>query len=105
MDEMQIHFIVTEMGNILTKKQYEDWHEIQDDWYDVYKASLGPWSPQDMLDYLKDDFNLKTDDVLKISTWFKSESTIFLDWAYQIDISDRYYYRPYSKKLLGKGVK
>ena len=57
MSEISLNFIVTDVGIILSKKIYDDWYEVQDDWYDIYKASLGPWSPQDMLDYLDDDYN------------------------------------------------
>ena len=104
MSEISLNFIVTDVGIILSKKIYDDWYEVQDDWYDIYKASLGPWSPQDMLDYLVDDYNLNPDEIVEITNWINSESTIFLNWAAIFPVENRYYKRPYALKKLSKGV-
>ena len=104
MAECNLNFIVTDAGIILSKKLYDDWYEVQDDWYDIYKASLGPWSPQDMLDYLVDDYSLNPDEIVKITNWINSESTIFLNWAEIVPLEKRYYNRPYAFKKLFKVV-
>ncbi len=49
------HYVLLEHDIMLTKRKYQSWREIQDAWPD-YKTSLGPWSEQDLIEYLEDDF-------------------------------------------------
>lgn len=49
------HYVLLDHDVLLTKRRYESWREIQDAWPD-YKTSLGPWSEQDLIEYLEDDF-------------------------------------------------
>jgi hypothetical protein len=50
-----LHIIYTESEMLLSKKQYESWREIQDEYPD-YKASLGPWDVEETEDYLKCEY-------------------------------------------------
>jgi hypothetical protein len=52
---MQLHIIYTETDMLLSKAHFDSWHEIQDHYAD-YKASLGPWSPEAVIDYLELDY-------------------------------------------------
>ena len=52
---MKLHIIFTTTDMILSKKQYESWREIQDE-YEVYKASLGPWEHDEVVDYLNEEY-------------------------------------------------
>jgi hypothetical protein len=53
---MKLYIIFRESGMLLSKKSYGTWREIQDEYSD-YKASLGPWSPDEILGYLEDDYS------------------------------------------------
>jgi hypothetical protein len=52
---MTLHIIYTASAVLLSKKRYESWHEIQDE-YPHYKASLGPWSIKEAEEYLNDEY-------------------------------------------------
>ena len=59
----KIYYIVLRSSSgsvVLTKKQYSDWKEVQND-YSNYATSLGPWSKEDLISYLKDDFKSEED--------------------------------------------
>ena len=51
---MDIHIVFTKSKMLLSKKRYESWREIQNE-YEDYVASLGPWSEVDVAEYLRDD--------------------------------------------------
>ena len=52
MEEALLHIVYLRSGSmLLTKKQYRDWREIQDE-FEEYQASLGPWSVSEVLDFL-----------------------------------------------------
>jgi hypothetical protein len=53
---MKLHIIYTESEMLLSKKQYESWREIQDEYPD-YKTSLGPWAIEETEAYLKDEYS------------------------------------------------
>lgn len=53
---MELHLVFTESNIVLDKKQYEDWRKIQDAYPD-YKASLGPWSLDEVIDFLDHEYN------------------------------------------------
>jgi len=40
---------------LLSKKRYEGWREIQDEFAD-YKTSLGPWSAAEVWDFLRTEY-------------------------------------------------
>lgn len=42
-------------GMLLTKKKYPSWREIQDE-FGEYMASLGPWSIEEIIDYIRLDY-------------------------------------------------
>ena len=71
----KIHYIILEDTVLLSKKNYSNWKEIQDD-YDDYKASLGPYSKEELIDYFKSDFKDETDfpiSIQKIERFFNSD--------------------------------
>lgn len=49
------HVIYTESEMYLSNRNWKDWREIQD-FYDTYKASLGPWPFDEMLQYLEFEY-------------------------------------------------
>ena len=53
---MTLHIIYTESEVLLSKKQYESWREIQEEYPD-YKASLGPWGIEETEEYLNDEYS------------------------------------------------
>jgi len=50
-----MHIIYTENEMILSKKEYESWREIQDE-YETYKASFGPWETDEVVQYLAEEY-------------------------------------------------
>ncbi|MGY5875774.1 MAG: hypothetical protein RTU30_08510 [Candidatus Thorarchaeota archaeon] len=53
---MKIHIIYLHNGPlILSKKEYNSWHEIQEE-YDDYMTSLGPWPTEDVIDFLEQEY-------------------------------------------------
>lgn len=50
-----IHIVYCERRVVLTKRRYSHWRQVQDA-YDDYKASLGPWTEQDLIEFFEDDF-------------------------------------------------
>lgn len=53
---MNLHIIYTESAVLLSKKQYKLWREIQDEYSD-YKASLDPWTSEEIEEYLADEYS------------------------------------------------
>ncbi|MCB9705236.1 MAG: hypothetical protein H6711_25400 [Myxococcales bacterium] len=51
---MALHVIFTDATVFLSRCEYASWREVQDD-FAGYKASLGPWSPAEVIEYLRDD--------------------------------------------------
>lgn len=52
---MQITIIYLKDEMLISKINYESWREIQDE-YDDYKTSLGPWSTDEVVEYLNDEY-------------------------------------------------
>lgn len=52
---MQLHIVYTETNMLLSKHPYTSWREIQDE-YESYKASLGPWEHDEVIEYLADEY-------------------------------------------------
>ena len=40
---------------LISKVRYKSWREIQDE-YKCYKTSLGPWSAEEVVEYLADEY-------------------------------------------------
>ena len=53
---MDIHIIYTKDGMLLSKKHYDSWRQIQDE-YEHFKTSLGPWNVDEVISYLSDDYS------------------------------------------------
>lgn len=51
-----ITYIILENNVLISKKEYSDWRAIQDEYFDNYVTSMGPWTVDEFLEYLKDDF-------------------------------------------------
>ncbi len=52
---MQLHIVYTATEMLLTKKSYSSWREIQGE-YPTYKASLGPWSEAEVLEFIEPEY-------------------------------------------------
>jgi len=52
---MNITIIYLENEMLISKKEYYSWREIQDE-YETFKTSLGPWSAEDVIEYLSDEY-------------------------------------------------
>ncbi len=50
-----MYIIYTDTQVFLSKKTYISWHEIQLE-YENYKASLGPWSIEEVTDFLNNEY-------------------------------------------------
>lgn len=46
---------------LLSKKEYLNWREIQDEYYDEYKASLSPMTYEEIIFFFEDDFGDEQD--------------------------------------------
>jgi hypothetical protein len=54
---MLLHIIYTRTEEVLiSKRPYQSWQEIQAAYPD-YMASLGPWSDEDVIDYLDSEYS------------------------------------------------
>ena len=53
---MELYLIYTDSNVVLSKKKYADWIQIQEDYPD-YKASLGPWDLDEMIDFLNEEYD------------------------------------------------
>lgn len=51
----QIHIIYTDTEMLLSRRVFGSWREVQDA-YQAYKASLGPWSVDAVVEYLEDEY-------------------------------------------------
>lgn len=41
---------------ILSKKNYSDWREVQEEYYDKYKTNLSPMTYEEVIQFFKEDF-------------------------------------------------
>lgn len=51
----ELHLIFTEEQVFISKKAYASWREIQTEYSD-YKASLGPWSEEETVSWLGEEY-------------------------------------------------
>lgn len=52
---MNITIIYLEERMLISSEGFLSWREIQDKYTD-YKTSLGPWSPEAVIEYLNDEY-------------------------------------------------
>ncbi len=52
---MKLHIIYTQNSILLSRRTYTSWREIQEE-YPSYKASLGPWTYEEVVEYLADEY-------------------------------------------------
>jgi hypothetical protein len=72
-----VHIVYLRRGAmLLTKKPYQDWREIQEDFED-YVASLGPWSAPEALDFLQFEYpkDMSTTEEERILAFLTSDET------------------------------
>ena len=50
-----LHIIYTKAEMLLSRRTYGSWREIQGE-YTAYKASLGPWPADEVVEYLADEY-------------------------------------------------
>ncbi|TMO91045.1 hypothetical protein [Pseudoalteromonas ruthenica] len=50
-----MHIVITKKEVVLTKQDYQSFREIQNDFFD-YVTSLGPWSSEEIVDYLEIEY-------------------------------------------------
>ncbi len=53
---MDLHVVFTDSAVLLSRRRYASWRAIQDEFAD-YKASLGPWSPEVVIDWLGSEYS------------------------------------------------
>lgn len=53
---IEVYYIILEDCVLLSKKRYNDWREIQNEYYDNFKTCLGPWTYEELINYFEDDF-------------------------------------------------
>lgn len=64
---MQITIIHLENDMLISKENFESWREIQSK-YENYKASLGPWDIEEVVEYLNDEYtNLSPSAEIQVS--------------------------------------
>jgi hypothetical protein len=74
-----VHCIYLEDNILLSKKKYHHWREIQDEYYEKYKASLGPWTYEQTIFFLESDFNNESEwpfSRKSIAEFFQGNETI-----------------------------
>lgn len=52
----KVYYIVLEYCILLSKQEYNHWREIQNEYYNSFKACLGPWTYEELISYPEDDF-------------------------------------------------
>lgn len=78
---MNLHIIYTESAMYLSKKEYSSWRDVQLDFPD-FKTSLGPWSDQEVEEYLDDEYrNLKPAAVEQIAI-LRSAETMLIEVSF-----------------------
>lgn len=75
----EVYIIYLENEMLLSKKTYNNWREIQDEYYEKYKTNLSPMTCEEIISFFEDDFGeesnwlfLKED----IINFFESEDVI-----------------------------
>jgi hypothetical protein len=81
-DDNQLYIIYTEDEIVLSRKHYKDWRQIQAE-HKFFKASLGPWTNDAVVDYLEFDYKeLSPSAAEQVQSFLKSgDLTIALQLA------------------------
>ncbi len=58
--ENKAWLIYLETGLLLTRKAYNDWREIQKEYWDIYIANLAPMTAEELLEYFQWDLGEET---------------------------------------------
>ena len=75
---MDYHIIYLEEEMLLSRKNYADWRQIQNE-FKNYKASLGPWSDENILSYLEEEHPDLLDKYKEqLDSFFKSNQESFV---------------------------
>jgi len=75
------YYIILENTVLLSKKEYSDWREIQDEYYENYKTNFPPLTFDELLQYFNDDFKEEKHWPFKkesIIEFFESDDIILL---------------------------
>ena len=56
MMENKAYYIILENEVLLSKTNYSDWREIQDEYYETYKTSLSPLTCDELIEFFEDDY-------------------------------------------------
>lgn len=79
MEQPLFHIAYLRSGAMwLTKKPYQDWREIQEEFED-YMTSLGPWSAPELLDFLQSEYpkEMTPAEADRIKAFFASDEPTF----------------------------
>jgi hypothetical protein len=76
MEASLVHIVYLQEAILLTKKPYQDWREIQEDFED-YVTALGPWSAPEVLDFLQFEYpkDMSTAEAGRIKAFLASDET------------------------------
>lgn len=55
-ESLSLHIIFLEDGLLLSKKQYDSWWDIQAEYWDTFKASLGPYPVDVAIEWIEFDY-------------------------------------------------
>lgn len=76
---MDLHVIYTKDDRILlSRRQYESWRQIQDEIAD-YMASLGPWTPDAMIEYLDSEHRGLDPKAAEQVSWFLASADTIVE--------------------------
>ncbi len=71
-----IHIVYTKTEMLLTRRKFGSWREIQDV-YEAYKASLGPWPPDAVIDYLEREYDgLSPSATVQVESFLAGEAEV-----------------------------
>ena len=79
--DQKANYIILENSILLSKKDYANWREIQDD-FDTYKASLGPYTKEELIAYLRDDIKYESEfpiSIQRIESYFNSDEYLIYE--------------------------
>lgn len=73
---MKITIIHLEDDMLISKENFESWRQIQDE-FENYQASLGPWSAQEVIEHLNDEYtNLNPKPDIQVSNLLSDSKKI-----------------------------
>jgi hypothetical protein len=72
---MDLHIIYTDTDIIISKKFYNSWREIQDE-YANYKTSLGAWTSDRAIDFLQSEYPDLDSISIQVREFMKSADSV-----------------------------